>query len=112
MKKRKKIILADYDDAPIDDPDSPELTEEMIRRMRPIQEFPEWPAIREAVEKLRAQKRGRPKLEHPKVQVTLRLDAEVVGAFKEDGPGWQGRINEELKRTVKRRKKNSATRRP
>jgi uncharacterized protein (DUF4415 family) len=57
----------------------------------------------EAVENLRARKRGRPKLEHPKVQVTLRLDADVVGAFKEEGQGWQGRINEELKKTIKRR---------
>jgi uncharacterized protein (DUF4415 family) len=39
--------------------------------------------------------------------VTLRLDADVVGAFKEDGPGWQGRINEELKKTVKRKRRRS-----
>ena len=40
-----------------------------------------------------------------KEQVTLRLDQDVLNSFKEDGPGWQGRINEELKKTVKRRKK-------
>jgi uncharacterized protein (DUF4415 family) len=39
------------------------------------------------------------------VQVTLRLDESVVKAFREDGPGWQSRINDELKKTVKRRKK-------
>ncbi|HEY0281426.1 MAG TPA: BrnA antitoxin family protein [Rhizomicrobium sp.] len=61
----------------------------------------------EVVENLKAKKRGRPKLEHPKVQVTLRLDADVVGVFKEDGPGWQGRINEELKKTVKRKRSRS-----
>jgi len=112
--KKKKHDLSEYSNEPVDDPDNPEWTEEMLRKARPIQEFPElWPGILNAVAKLRAKKmRGRPKLEHPKVQVTLRLDAEVVGAFKEDGPGWQGRINEELKRTVKRRKKNNATRRP
>jgi uncharacterized protein (DUF4415 family) len=48
--------------------------------------------------------RGRPRAEHPKVQVTLRLDPEVVNAFKEDGRGWQGRINETLVRAVKRRR--------
>jgi uncharacterized protein (DUF4415 family) len=104
MKRKKKSELANYDDAPIDDPDNPELTPEILRRMRPIQEFPEiWPGILDAMENLRAKKRGRPKLEHPKVQVTLRLDADVVGAFKEDGPGWQGRINEALVKSVKRR---------
>jgi uncharacterized protein (DUF4415 family) len=104
---KKKSAFANRDNDAIDDPDSPELTPELIRRMRPIQEFPEWPGIQEAVEELRAKKRGRPKLEHPKVQVTLRLDADVVGAFKEDGPGWQGRINEELKKTVKRKHRRS-----
>ena len=105
--KKTKARSRDIDNGAVDDPDSPELPPEMIRRMRPMREvFPEF--VKE-IERTRA--RGRPKLEYPKVQVTLRLDAEVVGAFKEDGPGWQGRINEELKRTVKRRKKNNATRR-
>ena len=106
MKRKKKYDLRDYDDSPINDPDNPELTAEEIRQMRPLREFPEmYKSIMEAVENLKAKKRGRPKLEHPKVQVTLRLDADVVGAFKEDGPGWQGRINEQLKKTVKRRTK-------
>ena len=97
----KNIDPNDYSDAPVDDPDSPELTREMIRRMRPLREVD--PDFVKAV--LKARKRGRPPLEHPKVQVTLRLDEEVVRAFKEDGPGWQGRINDELKKTVKRRRK-------
>lgn len=104
MKPRhssKKIDRSHYSDAPVDDPDGPELSAEMIRRMRPLREVD--PDFVKAV--LEARKRGRPPLEHPKVQVTLRLDDEVVRAFKEDGPGWQGRINEELKKTVKRRRK-------
>lgn len=106
--KKKKYDLGEYSDEPVDDPDNPEWTEEMFRKARPLRDFPEMHrAIMEAVENLRAKKRGRPKLEHPKVQVTLRLDADVVGAFKEDGPGWQGRINEELKKTVKRKRRRS-----
>jgi uncharacterized protein (DUF4415 family) len=106
--KKKKYDLSEYSDEPVDDPDNPEWTAEMFRKARPLREFPEmYKSIMEAVENLKAKKRGRPKLEHPKVQVTLRLDAEVVGAFKEDGPGWQGRINEELKKTVKRKRRRS-----
>ena len=113
MKRKKKYDPRDYEDTPIDDPDNPELTDEDFRRMRPLREFPEmYKSIMGAVENLKAKKRGRPKLEHPKVQVTLRLDAEVVGAFKEDGPGWQGRINEELKKTVKRRARSFVGRKP
>ena len=104
MKRKNsssKIDLSGYRNAPVDDPDSPELAPEMIRRMRPLREVD--PDFVKAV--LEARKRGRPPLEHPKVQITLRLDEEVVRAFKEDGPGWQGRINDELKKTVRRRAK-------
>jgi uncharacterized protein (DUF4415 family) len=45
-------------------------------------------------------RRGRPKLENPKQQVTLRLDSEVVKHFRATGRGWQTRINEVLKRAV------------
>jgi uncharacterized protein (DUF4415 family) len=103
--KKKKLDLRHYSNRPIDDPDNPEWTEEMFRKARPMSEFPEMlKGLLEASENLRAQKRerGRPPLEHPKVQVTLRLDEEVVNSFKEDGPGWQGRINEELKKTVRK----------
>ncbi|MBL8554211.1 MAG: BrnA antitoxin family protein [Phenylobacterium sp.] len=46
-------------------------------------------------------RRGRPKLDNPKRQVTLRLDADVPDGFRETGPGWQGRINEALKKALK-----------
>ena len=106
--RKKKIVPNERDDDAINDPDSPELTPEMIRRMRPMREV--YPEFVKEIERTRA--RGRPKLEHPKVQVTLRLDAEVVGAFKEDGPGWQGRINEELKKAVKRHARSIVGRKP
>jgi uncharacterized protein (DUF4415 family) len=46
-------------------------------------------------------KRGRPKSDDPKLQVTLRLDREVVDHFRETGPGWQSRINEALRQWTK-----------
>jgi uncharacterized protein (DUF4415 family) len=42
-------------------------------------------------------KRGRPKLESPKVHINLRLDSDVVDHFKKSGPGWQSRVNEALR---------------
>jgi uncharacterized protein (DUF4415 family) len=45
-------------------------------------------------------RRGRPRLEQPKKQVTLRLDQDVIDRFRADGPGWQSRINEALKKAA------------
>lgn len=45
-------------------------------------------------------KKGRPKLNNPKQQITLRLDQAVVEKFKATGSGWQTRINQELRKTL------------
>jgi uncharacterized protein (DUF4415 family) len=107
--KKKKLDPADYEDVEIDDPDNPEWTEEMFKKARPMRDNPEMlKRMLEASANLRERKKHEPdrsKLGNPGVEVTLHLDEEVVNSFKEDGPGWQGRINEELKKTVRRRKK-------
>lgn len=46
-------------------------------------------------------KPGRPKSDNPKQQVTLRLDSEVLSGFRATGPGWQSRINAELRKALK-----------
>ena len=38
-------------------------------------------------------KRGRPKLDAPKVEVKIRLDAKTVEHLRDSGPGWQTRVN-------------------
>jgi uncharacterized protein (DUF4415 family) len=43
---------------------------------------------------------GRPKLERPKRAVNLRLDADVVDAFRAGGAGWQTRMNEVLRKAA------------
>lgn len=45
-------------------------------------------------------KRGRPKLDNPKRQVTLRLDADIIDRFRNSGTGWQSRINEILRKAA------------
>lgn len=42
-------------------------------------------------------RRGRPALDTPKKLVSLRLDQEVIDAFRAGGPGWQSRINAALR---------------
>jgi uncharacterized protein (DUF4415 family) len=40
---------------------------------------------------------GRPKPEHPKRLVTLRLDADLLDRLRETGPGWQSRLNDAVR---------------
>jgi uncharacterized protein (DUF4415 family) len=35
-----------------------------------------------------------------KVSTTLRLDPEVLEAFRAEGPGWQGRMNAALRKAA------------
>ena len=44
--------------------------------------------------------RGRPRAAAPKVSTTIRLDADVLAAFKAQGAGWQSRINAALRKAV------------
>lgn len=41
--------------------------------------------------------RGRPKIDRPKQQVTLRLDADVLDGIRATGAGWHGRVNQALR---------------
>lgn len=45
--------------------------------------------------------RGRPVSEVKRPTLNMRIDAEVLEAFKATGPGWQTRINEVLRSWVK-----------
>ncbi len=49
---------------------------------------------------MKPSRRGRPKLESPKVEVKIRLDAEVVQHLRGSGPGWQTRVNALLGKLV------------
>lgn len=45
-------------------------------------------------------RRGRPTVANPKVQVTLRLDQDVVERMRATGPRWQSRINAALRKAL------------
>ncbi len=93
---------ADWDEVS----DNPELTAEQLAALRPAHEVLP-PALYEALARRRPGQRG-PGKARPKVAVTLRLDPEIVEAFKADGAGWQTRINETLKRAVSGRSRGPA----
>jgi uncharacterized protein (DUF4415 family) len=48
-------------------------------------------------------RRGRPKSDDPKQQITLRLDAAVLRWFQQSGPGYQSRIGAALKSHMTRK---------
>ena len=47
---------------------------------------------------------GRPAVAHPKVPMTMRVDADVLSAIKASGSGWQTRVNRILREAVRQGK--------
>lgn len=94
-----KLPPPDFDD------DAPILTAEEALRLRPAREFFELHGIPMPKPRIPMPKpRGRPKAEAVKTSVTIRLDADTVKDYKASGPGWQTRMNEDLREGVRRRK--------
>lgn len=87
-KPRKPEAIAQED---WDDVDSPEITAAQFALARPVSEA--FPGLFDVAPR----PRGRPKLASPKIAVKLRLDADVVRAFRETGEGWQTRMNDALR---------------
>ena len=85
MKKRKPLIDADGEVR--------ELTAEDFRHFRPSSEV-----IPELVKLWRSRGQRGPQKAPTKQQVTLRLDKDVVDRFRATGAGWQGRINDALRK--------------
>lgn len=80
--------------AALADPDNPPLDDEFFKRARPMYEVdPDF------VRRARGQ-RG-PQKAPTKRLVSLRLDPDVLEHFRGTGPGWQGRINEALRKAAK-----------
>ena len=42
----------------------------------------------------------RPKVPNVKEQVSLRIDRDILDHFQNDGPGWQDRINDALRKAA------------
>ncbi len=71
----------------VDPDDAPELTREWFER---ADQYENGVLV----------KRGRRPLDNPKQAISLRVDADVLEKFKAEGPGWQSRMNEALRKAA------------
>lgn len=85
------------------DADAPEATAQWFAQARPAKEVLVNIMGAEIAKEMLKPKRGRPPSARIKEHVNIRLDADVVGAFKEGGVGWQTRINNALRDWLKTR---------
>jgi len=97
MKKRKD------DPAAKPDKDNPEWTAAEIKKARPALDVVGEVFGKNASDQLR-RGRGRPPKEDRKVNQTIRIDADVLAAYRQQGKGWQTRINEVLREHMPPRK--------
>ena len=81
----------------VDPDDAPEWSDAMFSRAE-LAEGGE--VLRPAAGTVRG--RGRPRVEAPKRQVSVRLDQDVLAGLKSTGPGWQNRMNEALREWLAR----------
>ncbi len=98
MTSRKADSRRGYTKADLDAvSDNPRWTKADIARARPFAEvFPELAA---------SIRRGRgPGRAPAKVPVSIRLSPEVVAYFKSQGPGWQSRIDEALRKVANKKR--------
>lgn len=75
--------------------DNPPLTDEEKQSLRPFKEV--FPEIAAEMEKA---VRGRPKADVTKTPVTIRLDPDLLDHYKATGKGWQGRMNDDLRKVA------------
>jgi len=90
--------------ASLPDDDNPEWTRDDFVKARPAIEVFANVFGSQAAETIR-RGRGRPPKALKKVNQTLRLDADVLDAYRRDGRGWQTRINEVLRANMPAREK-------
>jgi uncharacterized protein (DUF4415 family) len=87
------------------DEDNPEWTKDDFARARPAAEVLLEFVGEKATQELMRRSRGRPPKADKKVNQTLRLDPDVLEAFRQEGSGWQARINQVLRENMPRRQR-------
>jgi uncharacterized protein (DUF4415 family) len=77
------------------DPDNPAWSAADFQAAQPAATFFDGATLTQLVTLKRP--RGRPPVEQAKILIPLRLDADVVAAFRHTGKGWQTRMNAVLR---------------
>jgi uncharacterized protein (DUF4415 family) len=93
----------EVDPAAAPDEENPEWTLADFRAARPALEVIAEVFSPEAAAFLA--RRGRPANPDRKVNQTLRIDPDVLDAFRQEGKGWQTRINQVLRENMPHRQK-------
>lgn len=93
MTKRRVPPISDAREAEIqrmiaDDPDAPEATDEQLANPMTF------------ADAMAKRGRGRPPVASPRQQVSIRLDSDVLSRLRSAGPGWQGRVNDMLRKAL------------
>ncbi len=79
------------------DEENPEVTATAFAKARPAAELLPQFIGEKAAQALFSRSRGRPVKENKKVSQNLRLDPDVLEAYRQTGSGWQTRINQVLR---------------
>ncbi len=87
------------------DNEAPEATEEWFAKARPAKDVLADLMGADVAKEMLKPKRGRPPIASPKEHVNIRLDADIVQAFKRQGAGWQTRMNSALREWLRARAK-------
>jgi uncharacterized protein (DUF4415 family) len=86
------------------DDNNPEWTPQDFAKARPAAEVLPKFIGQGATDELMRRGRGRPEKPDKKVNQTLRLDPDVLEAYRLEGSGWQTRINEVLREHMPKRR--------
>jgi uncharacterized protein (DUF4415 family) len=86
------------------DEDNPEWTRDEIRTARPALDAIASIFGPQVAATIR-QRGGRPAKAERKINQTLRLDPDVLAAYKQQGPGWQAHMNAVLRQHMPRSEK-------
>jgi len=76
------------------DVDAPEATDEQIAQAKTFAEV--FPDLLTSIKR----SRGRPPVDSPKQMVSIRLSPDVLARLKEQGRGWQSKVDDILRQAV------------
>lgn len=93
----QKVRPASISQAEWDSVDSPGLSDEQLKQLRPVAET--HPEIVEAYQGGELRRRG-PQKAPTKILVSIRYSEEVLDYFRATGPQWQTRMDEALKQWI------------